>query len=85
MTEIVFVIMLDDFLNAHPDDWPISKANRSLTEIRKETQHDGNPALRPRTAFNMRRLEDKSLRNTSTGVVSTGAIYEATATAQIVV
>jgi hypothetical protein len=71
--------MLDYSLAANSNHWPISASSDDLDELRKVKQHDGAPSLEPRPAYKMEKKENKSLTNTKTGKVDSGAIYEATA------
>lgn len=69
------VIMLDDWLEVYPDQWPISARSKSIEEIRRTGQHDGEPELVPRSEHNAVLLENKSLKDSRTGRVDHGGIY----------
>lgn len=71
----VFVIMLDDYIDSFPFDWPISAEGSSADEVRQHTQHDGNPQLRPKLGVQFAFVETKSLIHTVSGRVDRGGIY----------
>ena len=73
-----FVILLDAYLKAYPSSWPISERANDKETLRKQTQHDGNPALVPRGSYEMSLEESKSLINAQTGEVDCGGIYRRT-------
>lgn len=73
-----FVIMLYRDLAAHPNDWPIRKHADTIEALRKATQCSGGPELAAQTLYRMEHLEEKSLIDTQTGNVETGAIYQCT-------
>jgi hypothetical protein len=73
-----FVIMLDAELAVFPAHWPVRAGDDTIEAVRAVTQFAGNPALIPRAGRKMVRVEDKSLTNSQTGAVASGAIYRST-------
>ena len=60
----------------YKDDWPVRKEADAIETLRKERQYSGNPELFPKTGYSAEHLEEKSLTDTKTGSVETGAIYK---------
>jgi len=72
--------MLNYLMAMYPSDWPISGQNPVLSELRKQTQHDGSPELWSKQDYTMTFLEPKSLKNSVTGAIQVGGIYRAQGT-----
>jgi hypothetical protein len=75
MAQTTYVIMLDSYLEVYPHFWPISAQSDDINVLHHLSQHDGNPAIIPRSEASMTLLENKSLINSQTGQVNTGGIY----------
>lgn len=74
-----FVIMLDDWLEVFPDQWPISATNSSLAAIRKVGQiSGGNPQTVPRSSYVAQLIENKFVINNQNGKTLAGGIYNLT-------
>jgi hypothetical protein len=71
-----YVIMLYRDQYAYHDDWPVRKEADNIDTLRKETQCSGNPELYPKSGYSAEYVEAKSLTDTKTGSVETGAIYK---------
>ena len=69
------VIMLDGWMEVYPHEWPISKSSASLAAARKHGQCTNNPTLVSKSNYAAELIENKSLRDTSTGTIASGAIY----------
>ena len=70
-----YVIMLYRDQSAYQDDWPVRKQSDDLDALRKAHQYSGNPELFTRDGYIAEHVEEKSLTDTQTGWVDTGAIY----------
>ena len=70
-----YVIMLDKDRDSFPEYWAIARQRDSLEEIRAEQDHMGNPMRIPKASARMELLEAKTLMNSETGSLDTGAIY----------
>ena len=71
-----YVIMLDYLLEVYTHHWPITSQSDSLDALRQERQHDGSPAVVPRSNVQMVLLENKSLINSTNARIDRGAIYK---------
>lgn len=80
MPSSTYVIMLNYLMAMYPNDWPISGQNPVLSELRKQTEHDGNPERWSKQDYTMTFLEKKSLKNSITGAIQAGGIYRAQGT-----
>lgn len=69
--------MLDYLKKLHPNDWPISGEDTDIVQLRKQTDHDGNPELWSKQDYIMSFKENKTLKNSKTGEFRDGGIYEA--------
>ena len=80
MPSSTYVIMLNYLMAMYPNDWPISGQNPVLSELKKQTEHDGNPERWSKQDYTMTFLELKSLKNSITGEIKDGGIYRAQGT-----
>ena len=73
-----FVILLDEFLEPMPDDWPVSLESDDLEVLRRARCFDGNPnPIGPRASFPLRKLETKTMTHCLRPFENhPGAIYE---------
>jgi hypothetical protein len=76
LDEEFFAIMLDDWLEIFPDQWPLTATASSIQELRRMSQHDREPELVPRSRFRAILRENKTLRNRATGQLDRGGIYQ---------
>ena len=76
----MYVIMLDRLQSKYPDQWPISGMSDNPKTLEDQKQHDGNPALVPKSLYNMTEWDSKhnvTLKNVITGETDCGKIYAA--------
>lgn len=70
------VIMLDRWLEALPDQWPVTASFASLEAARDEDGHAGrNPSPLPRAAYRAELVERVRLLDQRTGRRETAGIY----------
>lgn len=69
-------ILLDRWLEAYPDHWPVTALFDTLEAARRRRSHGGhNPSPLPRVAYGARRLEPTRLLDERTGRTEDGGIY----------
>lgn len=72
-----YALVLDRWRDIYgPELWPVSVVGRTLPEIARVTQHDGeNPALLPTRRFGGERVGEAMVLNARTGERESAGVY----------